>query len=51
MEYEDFISCIECLADDHGVHVDIGESGWKKDWESGKDPHEAFYDVFPDCEE
>ena len=47
MNFEDFVSCIKCIAMDYEQEVDMTEPGWKSDWEKGKDPHESFFDCYP----
>lgn len=47
MEWEEWISCIDCIAMDYNEEPDTEEPAWRKDWEEGKDPHEAFFDAYP----
>ncbi len=48
MTKEDWFSILTSLHDMHVGHHKIDEAAWMEDFESGKSPHDAFFDEYPD---
>ena len=50
MNKENWFNVLASLFDMHVGHDNVDEEAWMPDFESGKSPHDAFYDEYPEYE-